>query len=58
MVIIQLNVGPQVRELHIDFLLEEEFYSNPQFLCSFLDAAAPKDVSCNRDTTRFPDVSA
>ena len=55
---VNLSAGPQVRELHIDFLLEEEFYSNPQFLCGFLDAAAPKDVSCNRDTTRLPDVSA
>lgn len=36
-----LDDGPQVRELHIDFLLEEEFCSNPEFLCAFLGIAKP-----------------
>ena len=40
---VQLSVGAQVRELHIDFLLEEEFYSTPEFLRGFLGAAESKD---------------
>jgi hypothetical protein len=38
---------PQVRELHIDFLLEEEFYASPSFLCSFIsDAGFPDASAC------------
>jgi len=44
---VDASVGPQVRELHIDFLLEEEFYSDPQFLRGFLDAAKFPDASAN-----------
>jgi hypothetical protein len=55
---VQLSIGAQVRELHIDFLLEEEFYSNPQFLRGFLDATEPKDACSHPDAARLPDASA
>ena len=32
--------GPTVDEVHIDFLLEEEFSVDPNFLRSFIEAAA------------------
>lgn len=32
--------GPTVREVHVDFLLEEEFSVNPSFLRNFIEAAA------------------
>jgi hypothetical protein len=32
--------GPTVQEMHIDFLLEEEFSVNPNFLRKFVEAAA------------------
>jgi len=35
-------VAPKVRELHVDFLLEEEFCANPQFLSTFVKAAKPE----------------
>jgi hypothetical protein len=31
--------APNVRELHVDFLLEEEFCANPEFLKTFVNAA-------------------
>jgi hypothetical protein len=33
-------VGPTVREVHVDFLLEEEFSVSPHFLHNFIEAAA------------------
>jgi hypothetical protein len=32
-------LAPKVRELHVDFLLEEEFCANPEFLKTFVKAA-------------------
>lgn len=37
--------SPQVRELHIDFLLEEEFYASPAFLRSFISSGEFRDDS-------------
>lgn len=39
---LQQGSSPQVRELHIDFLLEEEFSSSPAFLRAFIAKANPE----------------
>jgi|HubBroStandDraft_2_1064218.scaffolds.fasta_scaffold105866_2 hypothetical protein len=36
--------APKVRELHVDFLLEEEFFANPTFLRDFVRAAKREDA--------------
>lgn len=36
----QTQGGPTVRELHIDFLLQEEFIADPEFLRRFIEQAA------------------
>lgn len=37
--------GSSVREVHIDFLLEEEFNVDPNFLLNFIEAAGQRDTS-------------
>ncbi len=36
--------GRTVREIHVDFLLEEEFRANPKFLRNFIEAADQHDI--------------
>jgi len=50
--LVQSEYASQVREIHIDFLLEEEFYSDSTFLRDFIASAGFPDQSAKVESVR------
>ena len=53
--------GPTVKELHIDFLLQEEFCANPEFLTRFIRQAAEHvgvDFGQGEQAAKLSDLAA
>lgn len=44
--------GPTVREVHVDFLLQEEFSSDPNFLHAFIRAAGRSEMPLQPESVR------